>query len=184
MASRSFRRATVSVAEARQFIAETLDQISEDLRGVVALLVSELATNALLYGPNGFEVSVECSANGQVVRVGVSDPGDGRPTMEHPEITTEHGRGLQLVGALSERWGIESVRGRPGKTVWFVVTDTVMAEAVVEETPSRARLQRDPPGRAWRLPTRRRNPESGTRSLRPDVIGLGGWVLASGPSGY
>src|ERR1700722_5982312 len=98
MASRSFVRATGSVAEARQFIAETLAQISEDLRSVVALLVSELATNALLYGPNGFEVSVECSANSQIVRVGVSDPGEGRPTVAHPEVTTEHGRGLQLVG--------------------------------------------------------------------------------------
>src|ERR1700722_205363 len=130
MSSRLFVRSSESVAEARQFVAETLDQISEDLRSVVILLVSELATNALLHGPNGFEVSVAYSPNIHLVRVGGSDPGDGRPTVEHPEITAEHGRGLQLVGALSDRWGIESVPGAPGKTVWFELTEAAVAAGV------------------------------------------------------
>jgi anti-sigma regulatory factor (Ser/Thr protein kinase) len=136
MPSRSFVRSTESVAEARQFVAQALNQISKDLRNVVTLLVSELATNALLYGPNGFQVSVEYRPNSHLVRVGVSDPGDGTPTVEHPDVTAEHGRGLQLVGALSDRWGVESIPGTPGKTVWFELTETAIAVATNDEAAS------------------------------------------------
>jgi anti-sigma regulatory factor (Ser/Thr protein kinase) len=149
MASRSFVRSTDSVAAARQFVAQTLDQISNDLRSVVTLLVSELATNALLYGPNGFDISVAFLPNSHVVRVEVSDPGDGTPTVEHPEVTAEHGRGLQLVGALSDRWGVESIPGTPGKTVWFELTAAI-AVATNDEVASRSQ---DRPGRdGQRLP--------------------------------
>jgi len=150
MARRSFVRSTESVAEARQFVAQTLDHISSDLRSVVTLLVSELATNALLYGPNGFEVSVAYGPNSHVVRVGVSDPGDGTPTVEHPEVTAEHGRGLQLVGALSDRWGVESIPGTPGKTVWFELTEAAIPLAADDEVAGRS--QDSPRRDGQRLP--------------------------------
>ncbi len=53
------------------------------------------------------------------VRVEVSDLATGYPTPQEPVPDAPHGRGLHIVCALADAWGIEMRRDRPGKTVWF-----------------------------------------------------------------
>ncbi|MGW6397170.1 ATP-binding protein [Streptomyces sp. NPDC055134] len=48
------------------------------------------------------------------VRVEVHDSGDGTP--QEADVQGESGRGLFLVEALADKWGVE--RRDPGKTVW------------------------------------------------------------------
>ncbi|MFF5805604.1 ATP-binding protein [Streptomyces sp. NPDC012746] len=51
-----------------------------------------------------------------VVRVEVHDSGAGRPRIAERDPSAERGRGLLLVAALADRWGV-GVR-TPGKVVW------------------------------------------------------------------
>ncbi|MGN5632695.1 ATP-binding protein [Streptomyces sp. AC154] len=89
-------------------------ELSDD----VALTVNELAANAVLHGyVPGRDFEVRLLAVGAGVRVEVSDArGERRPQLYVGEAVTEAGRGLRLVEALAERWGVsERV---VGKTVW------------------------------------------------------------------
>jgi anti-sigma regulatory factor (Ser/Thr protein kinase) len=45
----------------------------------------------------------------------------GAPAIRHPAMDEESGRGLEMVEALSEDWGWESVPGWRGKRVWAFV---------------------------------------------------------------
>src|SRR5579863_2558358 len=79
-----------------------------DLNDTAELLVSELATNALqatqaarLASP----LAIYLHANDAWLRVGVWDA-LRQPPGQHPhDLTADHGRGLQIVAALSHDWG-------------------------------------------------------------------------------
>lgn len=89
----------------------------DDLTDVAALLVSEVATNALVHGSGDVRVSVR--AEDHRVRVEVADDGPGWPQPRRAGAEAEGGRGLALVEALATRWGT-----RPegeGKVVWFEI---------------------------------------------------------------
>jgi hypothetical protein len=45
----------------------------------------------------------------------------GAPAIRHPGQDEESGRGLEMVEALSEDWGWESVSGWSGKRVWALI---------------------------------------------------------------
>lgn len=45
----------------------------------------------------------------------------GAPTVRHPGLDEESGRGLEMVAALTEDWGWETVPDWPGKRVWALV---------------------------------------------------------------
>jgi anti-sigma regulatory factor (Ser/Thr protein kinase) len=84
---------------------------------VVELLVSELASNAVTHAGTPFTVAVE--RDEQRIRVEVSDTGAGKPCVRPPDLLASNGRGLQLLGALADSWGVDP--HEPGKTVWFLV---------------------------------------------------------------
>jgi anti-sigma regulatory factor (Ser/Thr protein kinase) len=119
MPVRSFPHRASSVADARQFVAKVLVRLPPEISERARLLVSELATNALLYSAGSFKVSAIYSARDRLVRIGVTDDGAGDPRVDRPNSTEEHGRGLQLVAAFSDRWWVEKLARVPGKTVWF-----------------------------------------------------------------
>ena len=82
------------------------------------MIVTELVTNAVRHGPGG-PVELAIEAGGSGVRGEVADPGPG---IHHYELdkrraTEEGGRGLFLVDALSDSWGLSRDRSR----VWFEV---------------------------------------------------------------
>lgn len=53
------------------------------------------------------------------VRVEVTDGAPGLPTLGERDGLAEGGRGLLLVDAVTERWGVVLLGRGGGKTVWF-----------------------------------------------------------------
>lgn len=116
-----FRRERRSVPAARRFAHAFLAEwgLAEAERGGdVLLCVSELATNALVHGvPPGRQFRVFLRYDGRVVRVEVHDSGGGVPHLDaHSGDTDEGGRGLLLVDALADKWGV--AERDLGKVVW------------------------------------------------------------------
>ncbi|MFF3621347.1 ATP-binding protein [Streptomyces sp. NPDC002467] len=122
---RFYPRSRQSVASAREFARVTLHAWGVTPRhDDVLLCVSELATNALLHGvPSGRGYRLRMRRFEGAVRVEVHDSGGGRPRIEDRDTGAEGGRGLLLVAAVADRWGV-GVRV-PGKVVWCeFATDT------------------------------------------------------------
>jgi len=109
-----------SVGRARRIVEEVLDRWgldeSEDLATTMALLVSELVTNAVRYAP-GPGVDLLVRRGPGALWVEVSDVDTRAPRLRHAAPTDEGGRGLALVQALSTGWGSRSTL--EGKVVWF-----------------------------------------------------------------
>jgi DNA-binding NarL/FixJ family response regulator len=107
-----------SSAAARRFMEETLSRWScGELLDVVNLLVSELVTNAVVHG--GSEADVSVILTPRALRVEVGDRDEFVPAAQADDDWATSGRGLALVEALSQAWGVESVEG--GKVIWFEV---------------------------------------------------------------
>ena len=120
MATQSFPAWPESVPAARSFAGALLDRAPEDLCQTTALLVSELATNAVRHaGGREFRVEVDYFPAEGRVWVGVTDSTADLPVLRGPSLTAEHGRGLRLVAALAGRWGTRRRRDANEKTVWF-----------------------------------------------------------------
>ncbi len=82
----------------------------------IALIVTELVTNAVSHG----EAPVfSVSWDGESVRIEVFDNGAGRPVVRPLDATATSGRGMALVDAVADRWGVEETPA--GKTVWAEV---------------------------------------------------------------
>jgi serine/threonine-protein kinase RsbW len=116
-----FRRERRSVAAAREFTAQALfDWRLTGRRDDVLLCVSELATNALVHGVppgRGYRMQLHLGCGG-LLHVEVHDSGPG--LLHVREVTAgsedEGGRGLLLVSALADKWGVTD--RNPGKIVW------------------------------------------------------------------
>jgi anti-sigma regulatory factor (Ser/Thr protein kinase) len=79
------------------------------------LLVSELVTNAVKYGPEE-QIRLIVSDNGERTRFTVHDLGLGPlPEMRAEDDGEPGGHGLRLVDALADSWGVE----RGSTRVWF-----------------------------------------------------------------
>jgi anti-sigma regulatory factor (Ser/Thr protein kinase) len=111
-----------AVRKARRAVRVQLaDWGLDDLGDVTALLVSELVTNSLRYasGPIGVRL-VRPAADGDPLRVEISDPLPDPPRARATTCDDEGGRGLQLVSEVAERWGTRTGgAAETGKTVWF-----------------------------------------------------------------
>ena len=108
-----------SVARIRRFTTDACRTSAPGAdRDTVSLLVSEVATNALVHGTGQVLVRVVPTAGG--VRIEVVDGSPSLPRPRDATVMDEGGRGLALVEALSSSWGAE--RSDSGKTVWFEVS--------------------------------------------------------------
>jgi anti-sigma regulatory factor (Ser/Thr protein kinase) len=114
---RRFGPSKESISAARSFVTRIISDAPVEARESVAVMVSELATNALVHAASGFDVVVDRS--GQAVMVAVTDWGGGAPELRSPKSTEPHGRGLRIVEALSDEWGTVSTSGGVKKTIWF-----------------------------------------------------------------
>jgi anti-sigma regulatory factor (Ser/Thr protein kinase) len=109
-----------SVGEARRFVKRVLvDWGLNDAVDLVTLLVSELATNAVLHARTAYAVVV--SADRQDVTVEVLDGSEVPPRRRQNSPSAATGRGVALIDRLAGSWG-----SRPGvngfaKGVWFTV---------------------------------------------------------------
>lgn len=106
----------VSVAAARRTVTALCGPAGlVALHDTAALLTSEVVTNAVLHGDG--TVMVRAHTGDGRLRVEVQDDGDGAPVLQDAARDSEGGRGLALVAALADDWGVEQVPG--GKFVWF-----------------------------------------------------------------
>jgi anti-sigma regulatory factor (Ser/Thr protein kinase) len=114
-----FPSTPASIAAARRFVAAQLAGVrglaGDDL-DEVTLMVSELATNSVRHAGTPYRVAV--FRTGDVLRVEVSDAGGGRAQVRNPGPRDPHGRGLQIVSALADNWGVDEAESA-GKTTWF-----------------------------------------------------------------
>lgn len=106
----------VSVAAARRTVTALCAPAGLGrLHDTAALLTSEVVTNAVVHGQG--TVLVRARTGGGRLRVEVQDDGDGAPVLQRAQREDEGGRGLALVAALADDWGVQQVPG--GKFVWF-----------------------------------------------------------------
>lgn len=119
--------ADAPLAEARVWAcdrAEALGARGEEL-GLVALLTSEVVSNATRHGDGGATLEVVAVEDG--IRISVSDDGEALPQVLHPDAGTPGGRGVWLVSELARAWGVDRLPGG-GKAVWFEVAVGSAAE--------------------------------------------------------
>jgi anti-sigma regulatory factor (Ser/Thr protein kinase) len=116
-----------SVAQARHRVGKILADwdVPEALRDDVALILSELFTNALIHTDSA-QIVCRCLAAPHAVYLSVTDQGGGPtgPRIRRPdpaECDDEHGRGLLLVSAVAHTWGVATDPGH-GRTVWAVLS--------------------------------------------------------------
>ena len=101
---------------ARQFVVRASEAAGwYDYLDDVAMLASELATNAVLHGERPIAITVEASADR--LRVEVVDAAPSMPVELDAGPELECGRGLAIVAALAHQWGAERLPGS-GKVVW------------------------------------------------------------------
>ena len=105
-----------SIASVRRFaVASCRDSPLAIVCDTVALLVSEIATNALVHGLG--DVQVRVGTVGDRLRVEVFDDSPVLPRQRAAGLLEEGGRGLALVESLAAEWGVDRVGA--GKVVWF-----------------------------------------------------------------
>jgi anti-sigma regulatory factor (Ser/Thr protein kinase) len=92
------------------------DLVAPERVADVTLLVSELVTNAVKYGPEDDGIRLIVQRDDRCIRLTVHDPGLGPlPQMRAQDDPAPGGHGLRLVDALADRWGVE----RGSTRVWF-----------------------------------------------------------------
>ncbi|MEO8692447.1 MAG: MEDS domain-containing protein [Acidimicrobiales bacterium] len=116
--TRTFVNSPQAPRDARRFVADVLQRWGKaDLIDDASVVVSELATNAVLHAQSDFSVGMTLCDGG--VSVAVSDASHSPPVQYAASATAASGRGVALVAALSDEWG--SALTPAGKTVWAVL---------------------------------------------------------------
>ncbi|MGN6636703.1 MAG: ATP-binding protein [Oryzihumus sp.] len=122
----------ISVSHTRQFLRETLDLWSLQAVGdAAAVVLSELATNAVLHARTDFTVRLSRPGR-QALRLSVTDGSTRLPRRAEDLLHGPSGRGLRLIDALSAEWGA-MLNGLGGKTVWAVVTPEVVGDSIATQ---------------------------------------------------
>jgi len=120
--TRAFRCEPEAVAAARGFVRHVLRHQHQQTVDAAELMASEVVTNCVRHARTDFELTI--LSRGQI-RIEVRDSGQGRPTPLSPSSRERSGRGLRIVEAMSDDWGV--IPASSGKTVWFTVPQHVAA---------------------------------------------------------
>jgi hypothetical protein len=126
---------TRSIATAWAFTVRTMQKWGAESRGHdAAAVVTELMTNALRHAlaaipadsqaTSAWPIRLGLADPGPYVICAVADPSTDLPAPRQPEWQDEAGRGLLVVGSLSDQWGCCTAPDGQGKVVWaaFVAT--------------------------------------------------------------
>ena len=107
-----------AVGDARSILRSNLGTVlAKETLDDVLIVVSELVTNAVLYGQgDGIALSVACDA--QRVTGEVSDQGTGFEQQQHARDPRRvGGNGLFMVGRIADSWGLREGASQ----VWFEI---------------------------------------------------------------
>ena len=118
-----------SVRPARDFTIATLQRWGvAERRDDIATVVSELLTNAVRHALPGsgdtrprWPIRLGLLQPGLCVLCAVADPSERTPVPAEPCHLAETGRGLHVIGALSDQWGYTAPSDM-GKVVWAMFT--------------------------------------------------------------
>ena len=117
-----------AVAGARRFVRTCLtSHRREDACDDVVLVVSELATNAVVHASTSFSVTLAGRLDSLVLTV--RDASASQPEYARDDLYGLGGRGLRIVDAHCSAWGISpEVEG--GKSVWASFDGGAQATAI------------------------------------------------------
>ncbi|WP_345116400.1 ATP-binding protein [Streptomyces drozdowiczii] len=139
MISEPSRHCTVELQALPSRIGQVRRIISAQLRywhldpliDQTALGVTELLTNVHRHAQPDKSCTVEIELLLERLTVSVHDHDPRLPTVRDADDSSTSGRGLALIAAVSESWGVRP-RGESGKVVWF----TLPAPARVVQPPA------------------------------------------------
>ncbi len=117
-----------SAHAARRLARPVLAGLSEPTAADALLLVSELVTNGLLHARTEIELHVRVHRHSVFIAVRDQSPND--PRLKQAAPFDPGGRGLHIVAALAQRWGVHHTAR--GKLVWC----EIQAERVGERRPA------------------------------------------------
>lgn len=110
-----------AVADARDKVCRQLHRwgLPEDLGHTAQLVISEFFTNAVLHTDSG-QVRCLLQVCERWLRIEVTDEGGAHSEVAPRDAAEEdvNGRGLQLVSAVAEQWGVHAGGRQAGRVVW------------------------------------------------------------------
>ncbi|KUL25296.1 ATP-binding protein [Actinoplanes awajinensis] len=114
------RNASVSV-EGRNWARRTLPELltrqpRRDLYDDVDLVFTELISNAVRHG--GGLREAQLANNGDHLRMVAADNDPRRPAVRPRRADQPHGRGMRLIEAIADSWGVHRHHTEVGKRVW------------------------------------------------------------------
>lgn len=122
--------AVEAVPSARRQVAVLVGKlglsISDETLATVELLASEVIANAVLYSAAPCDVAV--TRTDERLRVEVTDTEPSLPSAVEAGPNDECGRGLLLVDASADAWGVQP--DSPGKTTWFEIAPESLTESL------------------------------------------------------
>ena len=144
-------RSPSSVRAARRFITARTAAWSfpEPAADQLVLIGSELVTNAVLHARTELTLTLELHEDR--VRISVKDRSQAPATLRHYRADALTGRGLGVVAALSDRWGVSTAPD--GKVVWAELQTNGDHQAGPSE-PELHQVRPTPPVAAGALPVR------------------------------
>ncbi len=135
-----------SVGSARRFTRAALGRhdVEPQLIDTATLLVSELATNAIVHATSSVRLRIDV---GDDIRVEVRDGDDAPPVVGELDNEQESGRGLAIVTTLADDWSWSPARERQGGLVLPRPRLTRAAGTVLTTSLATPRARRPPCGR-------------------------------------
>ncbi len=114
-----------SAALVRREIAADLTarSITPDSVEDVVLVASELVGNAVVHAKDAVDLDVAWDLHGTDVTVRVNDHSDLLPLPRQADLSATSGRGLAIVAAIADEWGVRETK--PGKQVWARIAITL-----------------------------------------------------------
>ena len=101
----------------RRFVGDVLGD--HPRRSDVLVAVSELITNVVRHAPAAGQASVTLDAGPERVRISVRQASGPFEQSQLVAADEPHGRGLKIVEAVSDRWGVDDMTG--ALEVWFEI---------------------------------------------------------------
>jgi anti-sigma regulatory factor (Ser/Thr protein kinase) len=114
-------RDPASAGQARRLARSLLTgRVDDEITEIVELLVSEVVTNVVLHATTSPRIRLALLTDRVRAEINDADPDREARVRRSQDPTATSGRGLAIVDALADDWGIDTEPG-VGKCVWFEV---------------------------------------------------------------